>query len=402
MFKSVDQFRTLMGVAVVICCCTAQLAKGDDFGQFCSKPHCELADVPECFCLGLLGCPDSWENTMTETGIGQQTWTFATCATGPPAETRTVSVGGPFTCAASAGRIFDSDDCGFSDDDCKAVADQCPIFTGGDGCMSFSAGDAAIATADDYALAKVWWSADVTSTSLTLTAEHLRWEKHGSNTANHCPGEAVTTWEGTATTSLTAWVSYVIQNGTFAGPAKKYKVKSSASVNTSNSCTCAVCSPLHGGDKPPRALRIVFESNEVEWSSPTQAELQVNQGLLVIFDDNSTIVLGSFAEEGYALTSNVDGSVSFEGAHEFTFQPVLREASGARITSIRDSFTELDGDINADKLVSAEDRELMTQLLGARIGQPHYPSYSPRADFDLNGVIDDQDLEAYDSLVLGS
>jgi hypothetical protein len=60
-----------------------------------------------------------------------------------------------------------------------------------------------------------------------------------------------------------------------------------------------------------------------------------------------------------------------------------------------DFFREHDGDIDANGRTCPADSVLMASLVGVAIGEP---TYTPRADFDLDGTITEVDLDAFEAV----
>lgn len=109
--------------------------------------------------------------------------------------------------------------------------------------------------------------------------------------------------------------------------------------------------------------------------------------------DLSSVRLGIFEAPGFAQDPLPDGQEVF-GESTIDIGPPAADAIVVSISSVTDAFSEFDCDINADGAACPEDVTLM-QGLAADIVLLGDLRYTARADFDLNGVINAADLQAF-------
>ncbi|MCG8406940.1 MAG: right-handed parallel beta-helix repeat-containing protein [Phycisphaerales bacterium] len=136
-----------------------------------------------------------------------------------------------------------------------------------------------------------------------------------------------------------------------------------------------------------------FFSIHAEWlydSAPSQETIL--QGLRIDTFD------GSLADPVCMGTLPVGACVPDPGLTVFPLplmSPPAPGAIGVILTPLIDTFSEFDGDVNGDGKICPEDAQLMDNLVGAQLNDPNY---TPRADFDLNGVIETTDSMAFDEV----
>lgn len=169
-------------------------------------------------------------------------------------------------------------------------------------------------------------------------------------------------------------------------PIIKIRMTMSGSVTLSKMTNC----PTLAAQTDPRLVLARFLSATVDTSSPSGMNQTTHQGVFAEFDDGSTLVLGDF---NFMPPSNPTGH-TLNWSLEIAIPVPAGGADDASAELVSDAFMEFDGDIDHDGKVCATDASLMQALQGVTIQSE---AYTPRADFDLNGVINASDQAAFDS-----
>lgn len=121
----------------------------------------------------------------------------------------------------------------------------------------------------------------------------------------------------------------------------------------------------------------------------TNTEQFLVRGVLAVDDDGVETRLGFYSGSEFGMNGDVfSGSKMF--SLSFSFAP-----TSVSIVPARYGFNTFDGDLNADQAVCWTDRRIMVSLIGLDIDDA---GYNARADFDLDGDIDQNDYDAFVSV----
>lgn len=140
---------------------------------------------------------------------------------------------------------------------------------------------------------------------------------------------------------------------------------------------------------------VVFYEANIQWNiSGGGSQTVTTQGLIGQIFDGTTVqhvCLGSISEYEPECPSSGDFTIEHESP-EFDVDSVDMSVEVL-------SFHAYDGDLNSDGMLCADDRAILLSLISqsAAIGSP---LYDPRADFDLDGDIDNDDLTGFDGIFL--
>jgi len=156
-----------------------------------------------------------------------------------------------------------------------------------------------------------------------------------------------------------------------------------------------------GGEEgePGQVLEVVhFVSLALTWANNGIDESFIVRGVLTNRFDGTevtTIRLGFF-DDAEAFPGN-PGGVS--GEISIQLPEVPEGATDVSASGFSELFEGHDGDIDADGDVCPDDYDLMQELVNDLV-EINAPGYSPRADFNLDGIIDssDWDLNEQDDL----
>lgn len=125
-------------------------------------------------------------------------------------------------------------------------------------------------------------------------------------------------------------------------------------------------------------------------SNPSSAE----QGFIALYSDGSTIRRGLYDHPAF----DPDQYGNIVGEREFVLDPGNCPDSTS-FSGTADAFSEHDGDLDSDPWdpngTCWSDRIVLCSLVGLSIGDP---GYTPRADFDLDGDIDLDDVALFNLL----
>lgn len=132
-----------------------------------------------------------------------------------------------------------------------------------------------------------------------------------------------------------------------------------------------------------------FYSVRNKWypSNGDPPQYSISQGFIAEVFDGISIQHVCLGE----IPQNCPPTGSFDVQHE-----APQGISSVETTVLFDSFTKLDGDLDGNGYLCANDRATMLAAQGSVINVD--ATYNPRADFDLDGVIDSDDLTAFDAL----
>jgi hypothetical protein len=154
------------------------------------------------------------------------------------------------------------------------------------------------------------------------------------------------------------------------------------------------CSQLPHGVGCEECRTGLFSIGFVGWSVDWGSSETIVQGVIAtrILEDGTLepVLLGAFDSPDFQ--SDYAGNTLFTSGLRTL---PLTAPPGTQIVGVNtstDSFYAHDGDIDGDGFECAPDKMLMESLIGIALGNA---GYTPRADFDLDGLIEWEDLERF-------
>ncbi len=127
------------------------------------------------------------------------------------------------------------------------------------------------------------------------------------------------------------------------------------------------------------------------------SDTEILQGLVAdVLDDESlySVKMGIFDSPEFAEDPAPDGVEVF-GERTIFLDPPEPGLVSMTITCDTDAFNEYDGDVNADGSTCPDDYTLMLSLTATGVGFGE-SAYTPRADFNLDGMIDATDWPPFE------
>lgn len=165
---------------------------------------------------------------------------------------------------------------------------------------------------------------------------------------------------------------------------------------------CACCSHQSSPPGPPAGTELhsaQFISIELTSTfADLTTETTVEQGVLGIWDDGTTVKLGFFDSSEFVIVG-----FNASGSRTLTLPNPASDIVQLEVAEFADSFSHFDGDVDADGDVDCADKVLMDDLSGGPGGTPlNDPDYRARADFNLDGDINSNDQTAFNAVFLAT